>query len=386
MQLIMMGTGPFAVPLFRGLYKTRHRVAALVTAPLRNHRGKPVEPISSVRDIAREHGTPILDPEDVNLPDAQSRLAEYNADLLVVCDYGQILSPATLATARRGGINLHASLLPKYRGAAPINWAIYNGETETGVTVLEITPWIDAGACLAQTRVVIGPDETAAELEVRLADIGARLTCEMIDLLESGHVQAIPQDASLVSKAPRLKKTDGAIDWSRSAAAIKNQIRAMEPWPKTYTFWHRPDGPPVRLILGPASVVESQDAAKTRDRLSGGADISVCPACGISHGRQECLPHCGEKHGLVAAAPGTVLEASGDRLVISAGADAVMPASVQPSGKRLMPIAEFLRGYHVRPGDRIGAEAGPEGAKLESPGQRPGYTAGTPNDSRPNGP
>ena len=234
----------------------------------------------------------------------------------MVCDYGQILSPATLAATRRGGVNLHASLLPKYRGAAPINWAIYNGETETGVTVLEITPRIDAGGCLAQSRVAIGPDETAAELEVRLADVGARLACETIDRLESGDIRAVPQDASLVTKAPRLKKTDGAIDWSRSAAAIKNQIRAMEPWPKTYTFWHRADGPPVRLILGPASVVDSNSAA----------------------------------------APGTVLEASADRLIIAAGENAVMPGSVQPSGKRLLPIAEFLRGYHVQLGDRFGAE------------------------------
>lgn len=313
----MMGTGPFAVPLFRGLYETRHRVVALVTAPVRTHRGQSVAPISSIRDIAQQHGTPILDPEDVNTPEAQAQLAAYNADLLVVCDYGQILAPATLATASRGGVNLHASLLPKYRGAAPINWAVYNGDTETGATVIAMTPRIDAGGCLAQSRVAIGPDETAAELEVRLADIGARLTCEVIDRFESGDLQPILQDAALVTKAPRLKKTDGAIDWSRSAAAIKNQIRALEPWPKTYTFWHRSEGPPVRLILGPATVVQAIASP---------------------------------------AQPGTVLEASGDRLVIAAREDALMPGSIQPSGKRLMPIAEFLSGYHVRPGDRLGAE------------------------------
>ncbi|MGB7733614.1 MAG: methionyl-tRNA formyltransferase [Thermoguttaceae bacterium] len=334
MQLIMMGTGPFAVPLFRALYETRHRVTALVTAPLRSHRGQPVAPISSIRDVAQEHGTPIVEPEDVNTPEAQSRLAEYHADLLVVCDYGQILSPPTLATTRRGGVNLHASLLPKYRGAAPINWAIYNGESETGVTVLEITPRIDAGGCLAQTRVAIGPEETAAELEVRLAQIGARLTCETIDRLESGDIRAIPQDAALVTKAPRLKKTDGAIDWSRPALAIKNQIRALEPWPKTYTFWHRPDGPPIRLILGPATVVNPRLAAAGTAAPGDSVGVAV-----------ELPPQ-----------PGRVLEASGDRLVIAAGTDAVMPASVQPSGKRPMPIAEFLRGYHVRPGDQLGAE------------------------------
>jgi methionyl-tRNA formyltransferase len=333
MRLIMMGTGPFAVPLFRRLYETRHSVATLVTAPLRTHRGQAVEPISSIRDVARQHGTPILDPEDVNTPEAQSRLAEFDADLSVVCDYGQILTPATLATTGRGGVNLHASLLPQYRGAAPINWAIYNGDTETGVTVIAMTPRIDAGGCLAQARVAIGPDETAAELEIRLAELGARLTCETIDRLESGDLQPIAQNASLVTKAPRLKKSDGSIDWSRSALAIKNQIRALEPWPKTYTFWHRPDGPPVRLILGPATVVEA-----------------------LCCGRPACQPAGGTPAPQQAVAPGTVLEASGGRLVIATGEHAVLLASVQPSGKRVMPIAEFLRGYHVRPGERFGAE------------------------------
>ena len=225
MQLIMMGTGPFAVPLFRALYDTRHRVAALVTAPRhpprpagggdqRDPRRRPRASHADRRCGGREH------------PGGGGRLAAYNADLLVVCDYRQILAPATLATTRRGGVNLHASLLPKYRGAAPINWAIYNGESETGVSVIAMTPRIDAGGCLAK-RVAIGPEETAAELEPRLAEVGARLACETIDRLEAGDVQAIPQDPAMVSKAPRLKKSDGAIDWSRPALAIKNQIR---PW------------------------------------------------------------------------------------------------------------------------------------------------------------
>jgi methionyl-tRNA formyltransferase len=335
MRLIMMGTGPFAVPTFRALYNTRHGVAALATAPLRTHRGKPVEPISSIRDLASQHGTPIFDPEDVNAPESLARMADYRADLLVVCDYGQILAPATLAAARHGGVNLHASLLPKYRGAAPINWAIYHGDRETGVTVIHMTPQIDAGPCIAQARAAIGPDETAADLEPRLADLGARLICETIDLLESGDVQAIPQDAALAGKAPRLKKTDGLIDWTRPAAAIKNHIRAMEPWPKTYTFWHRPDGPPLRLILGPVSVVDSLWCRRP-----------ACTATGMAAGETPAPQ----------LAPGTVLEAAGTRLVIAAGQDAVMPESVQPAGKRPMAIDEFLRGHRVRVGDRFGGE------------------------------
>ncbi len=333
MQLLMMGTGPFALPTFHGLYQTRHSVAALVTGPLRTHRGRPVEPPGGLREVAQEHGTPVFDPEDVNTPESQAALAALKADLLVVCDYGQILAPATLAAARLGGINLHASLLPKYRGAAPINWAIYHGETETGVTVIHMTAELDAGPSIAQARVAIGPDETAVELEARLAGLGAGLIYETIDQLNSGNVQPIPQDAALASKAPRLKKTDGAIDWSRPAAAIKNQIRALEPWPKTYTFWHRPAAPPLRLILGAASV-ESLWCRRP-----------ACTAAGETPAPQEKHP------------PGTVLEAAGDRLMIATGEGALLPAAIQPAGKREVTIAEFLRGHHVRPGDRFGPES-----------------------------
>jgi methionyl-tRNA formyltransferase len=317
MRLVMLGTGPFAVPTFSSLYETHHTVVALVTAPLRTHRGRPVEPISSIRDIARRHGTELFDPEDVNTAESQLRLAAWDADLLITCDYGQILAPATLATARRGGVNLHASLLPKYRGAAPINWAIYHGETETGVTVIHMSPQIDAGPCVAQAKVTIDPDETTGVLEVRLAAIGARLMCETLDRMASDQATALSQNPALACKAPRLKKADGLIDWTRSAAAIKNHIRAMDPWPRAVAFWRPTGAAPMRLILGPARVVENSTNA---------------------------------------IAPGTVIEAAGCRLVIAAGSDAVLLTQVQPTGKRRMTVEEFLRGHHVQPGDLFGPE------------------------------
>jgi methionyl-tRNA formyltransferase len=319
MRLIMLGTGPFAVPTFRALYEAGHALAALVTAPVRMHRGKPVEPISSIRDIAREHGTAIFDPENVNAPESVERLRSYGVDLLVACDYGQILSSDALAAARLGGVNLHAALLPKYRGAAPINWAVYHGETETGVTVIHMTPKLDAGPCIAQARTWIDAEETAGELEVRLAELGAPLVCEAIEGLGSGRVKPLPQDPKLTCRAPRLKKTDGRIDWTRTALAIKNQIRAMEPWPKSYTFWRRAQGSAVRLILGPVEVIEV---------------------------------------GMKNVVPGMVLEAHGERLTIAAGHDAVAPRSIQPAGKRAMGIGEFLRGHAVRVGDVFGDEGG----------------------------
>jgi len=324
MQLLMLGTGPFAVPTFQALVESRHRVCGLATAAPSVHRGKVVAPVSSIRDIALGHGIPVFDPEDINAPDARARLAALGADLMVVCDYGQILSPETLAVARLGAINLHASLLPKYRGAAPIPWAIYHGETETGLTVFQITPRLDAGPCIVQVRVPIGPEETAGALETRLSRQGSAMVLDAIDLLEQGRAAALPQDAALASRAPKLKKIDGLIDWSRPAEAIKNHVRAMEPWPRTFTYWHRPAGAPLRLILGPLAVVEKPLAA---DAIAGTS---------------------------AKAEPGVVLEAAEDRLIVAAGSGAVSIAALQPAGKRMMSAADFLRGHPVRPGDRFG--------------------------------
>jgi methionyl-tRNA formyltransferase len=267
--------------------------------------------------VALDRSVAVFEPDDVNSPQSRARLLEYAADLLVVCDYGQILSAETLSTARLGGINLHASLLPKYRGAAPINWALYHGEIETGVSVIHMTPQVDAGPVIAQARTPIQPNETAVELEARLAEIGAWLVRRAIDNLQAGQLEIFPQDPAAASRAPRLKKTDGQIDWRRPAEAIRNHVRAMEPWPKTYTFWHRSDGPPVRLILGSLDV--RPDAAT--------------------------------------APPGTILEAGNYGIVVATGEGAAVLRDVQPAGKRRMAADEFLCGYRLQPGDRLGPES-----------------------------
>ncbi len=316
MRLVMIGTGPFAVPTFRGLFDTHHAVAALVTKT-QKQRGRRRVAVNPMRDVANEHGTPILDPEDINTPESHDRLAALESDLLVVCDYGHILSSSTLSASPLGGINLHASLLPRYRGAAPINWAVYNGDTETGCSVIHMTPRIDAGPVIAQGTAPIDPDETAEELELRLAEIGSWLIRRAVDSLESGELRAVPQESALASKAPRLKKSDGLIDWSRTAEQIRNQVRALEPWPKTYTFLRRGEGPATRLILGPVSVIDETEADAT---------------------------------------PGTVLVVSEDRIVVASGQNQVVLTSIQPAGKRQMTVLEFLRGNEVQPGDRFGAE------------------------------
>ncbi|MBL7044262.1 MAG: methionyl-tRNA formyltransferase [Pirellulaceae bacterium] len=313
----MMGTGPFAAPTFRELCGTDHAMVALVTKPLRPGRSRRPVPIGPMREIARERGTPIFDPDDVNSAESRDRLTDFEADLLIVCDYGQILSADTLATTRLGGINIHGSLLPTYRGAAPVNWAIWHGETETGVSVIHMTPKLDAGPVIAIGRTAIEPEETAEQLEGRLSEIGASVVLEVLDAFKSDDVEALPQDASLASKAPRLKKTDGLINWDRPAATIKNQVRALQPWPKAYTFWHRPDGPPLRVIVGPVTVT---DGPQTE------------------------------------APPGTVVDVSGDAVAVAGAEGVISLTSLQPSGKRMLTVAEFLRGYHVQVGETFGAE------------------------------
>jgi methionyl-tRNA formyltransferase len=313
LRVIMMGTGPFAVPTFRALLASPHETGALITRPPKTLHGKTQAEVNPMRLVAQERGLEIHEPESINVPYARAVLASYRPDVYVVCDYGQILAPETLEIARLGGINLHASLLPKYRGAAPINWALYYGESETGVTVIHMTPRVDAGPAIAQAATPIGAEENAIELEGRLAELGAPLVLRALDELERGAAKPIEQDAGQASRAPRLKKELGLVDWRRSAAEIANQVRALVPWPKTYTFWQRPGGPALRVILERVRVEDGE----------------------------------GE--------PGTVIEASGERLVIAAGQGAIAVEAIQPSGKRIMSAGEFLRGYPVRAGQRFRA-------------------------------
>ena len=246
MRLLMLGTGPFAVPTLQALASSNHDLLQVVTRPPRGRAKNSANPVwQAAHDLQLETWAP----ETVNAVDAQAQLRQLAADLLVVCDYGEILKPATLNVACLGGINLHGSLLPKYRGAAPVQWAILNGEQETGNSVIQMTPGLDAGPCLAQQTTCIDPEETAAELESRLAILGATLVCQVVDDIAAGHTAPVQQNPSLNTKAPRLQKADGLLDWSQPSTHIKNQIRALIPWPRAFTFWHRPQGEPLRLNI-----------------------------------------------------------------------------------------------------------------------------------------
>jgi methionyl-tRNA formyltransferase len=321
MRLVMMGTGLFAAPTFAAILRSGHAVVGFFTQPDREigaERGSTRQTGPGLKELARLHGVPIFQPESVNTPDGVTSLAALAPDLLVVAAYGQILSKDILASARLGGINVHASLLPRYRGAAPIAWAILQGETTSGVTIIRMSVGLDAGDILAQEAVAIGPDETAGELETRLAELGGRLASETVARLASGPVPGTLQDKALVTKAPKLTKEQGLIDWSRSADQVCCQVRAMQPWPTAYSFLHRGQQPPYRIMLCRARAILNDGTSYS----SGKVDVA-------------------------AAAQG--------RLLVAAGSGKVEISELQPAGKRRMTGADFLHGYRPGEGDWFGA-------------------------------
>jgi methionyl-tRNA formyltransferase len=311
MDVVVMGNGPFAAPMLRAIAESGHSVKLVVTRPDRPQ-GKKLEIIPGpVASLARELQLPLEQPESVNDPAYIARLSEIKADLLVVADFGQILNKAALATTKLGGINVHASLLPKYRGAAPVAWAIYHGEATTGISIIRMTPELDGGGVLLQKELSIDPEETAGELEKRLSFLGAQLAVEAMDQLSSGRFDVIVQDRSLVTKAPRLRKEDGLIDWMQPATAISHQIRAMQPWPVAYFDWRKPNGETLRIQVTKASTVS--------------------------------LP----SH----SPPGTIVEARSGKLIVATSDGGVSIERLKPAGKKEMDAATFLNGYRVQAGD-----------------------------------
>lgn len=324
LRLVMMGTGTFAEPTFEAILASRHPVVGLVTRPekpLGEKRSTTRQVGKGIKNIAEEHGIPVLEPESVNLAEGIAWLRERQPDLLVVAAYGEILSDEVLRTATYGGINVHASLLPKYRGAAPVAWAIYHGEEETGISVIRMSVKLDAGDVLVRRVVRIDPNETAGELEARLAPLGAEAALEAIEMIAAGKTKGEKQDPSLVTRAPKLKKSMGLIDWTRPARDVRNQIRAMQPWPTAYTFLHRTGKPPQRVLILRAS----------------------CPDVTTTDLR-----------------PGEVLAehtARGKLWVAAGGGSVLQIDELQPSGKRRMTASEFLAGHKLEAGDYFGPEA-----------------------------
>lgn len=232
-----MGTPEFAVPSLARLIGAGHEIAAVFTQPDKPAgRGKQMH-TPPVKTLALEHGLPVLQPARIKTNEEVRAVFEQIApDFCVVAAYGKILPEWLLAIPKLGCINVHASLLPRYRGAAPINWAIANGERETGVTIMQMDAGMDTGAMLAKRAIPIGAEETAPELRARLCQLGAELLFETLPRIERGEIKPEPQNDSQASYAPLLKRDDGLIDWQRSARELANRVRGFQPWPGAYTF------------------------------------------------------------------------------------------------------------------------------------------------------
>jgi methionyl-tRNA formyltransferase len=320
----MMGTGRFALPTFLSLYDSPHEVVGLFTQPDREGRGHHRH-VNPLKEAALERGTPVFQPAKVNTPEALADLRALQADLCVVAAYGQILSRQVLEAPRLGAVNLHASLLPKYRGAAPIQYAICNGETETGVTIFRIEPKLDAGPVVAVGKIDIGPEETSGDLEPRLAELAVPLTAQVLDAFAHGQTGGQPQDTSGVTLAPRLSKAEGAIPWHEPAQRVADHIRARQPWPTPFTFFEQPGQEPLRVIVTRARPVRREEL--------------------------------GESVVLTDAIPGTVVTDARDRLGVQCGGGLIELLELKPEGKREMSAADFLHGHNVQPGDRLRPEA-----------------------------
>jgi methionyl-tRNA formyltransferase len=234
-RVIFLGTGEFARPALSRLAE-RHDVVLVVTQPDRPA-GRHAEPSAPpVKDEAGSLGLSLFQPERINTPESVSRLRSAKADILVVAAYGQLLKPEVLDAAPRGAVNLHASLLPAYRGAAPIQWAIRRGESRSGMTTFQLDRGMDTGPLLLRRPLDIGPDETAGDLERRMAVLGADLILETLEGLATGTIAPRPQPEGGASLAPRLTKDDGRVDWTRTAAEVHNLVRGMSPWPGAWTL------------------------------------------------------------------------------------------------------------------------------------------------------
>jgi methionyl-tRNA formyltransferase len=322
LRIVFFGTPDFAVPTLEALLNSRHTVVGVVTQPDRPRgRGQKTSdaPVKAHAVAAR---LPVLQPERLKEPAFMDALNALGADLGVVAAYGKILSDAVLAIPRLGMINVHASLLPRYRGAAPVHRAVIAGEAETGVTIMRVVKALDAGAMMATVRRRIGPDETSQDVERDLARLGAALLVETTDALADGRATETPQDEAAANYAHRLTKGDGVVDWGWPALRVHNLIRGLHPWPHAFTFHHGR-----RLIL-------------IRSRIG---------AVGS--------PETAAPHASPGAVPGTIVEAAGDRLFVATGDGLLQLLTVQPEGKRPLDIREFLAGHKLAAGDLFDANS-----------------------------
>ncbi|HJS67443.1 MAG TPA: methionyl-tRNA formyltransferase, partial [Nitrospiraceae bacterium] len=313
MRLVFMGTPDFASASLEALLKSDDSVVGIVTQPDRpKGRGQILTP-SPVKLLAQREEIPLLQPIKMKDPVFLQALAEWRPDLILVAAFGRILPAAILSLPPRGCINVHGSLLPKYRGAGPIQWAVINGETETGITTMLMDEGMDTGAMLLQEAIPITPDDTAGTLSPRLAELGGRLLVETIARLKAGTLVPRPQDASQATLAPLLKKEDGVIDWALPAAVLANRVRGLSPWPGAYTT------------------------------MAGGDRWRIWRAL--------VLP------GPATKPPGTVVGVTTAAIHVATREGVLAVTELQPANSRRMAVSQYLAGHPVVVGERLGGPA-----------------------------
>jgi methionyl-tRNA formyltransferase len=316
MRIIFMGTPDFAVPSLEALLKSDDQVVGVVTQPDRpKGRGQEVIP-SPVKLLCQREGIPLLQPLKMKDPAFLEALRQWKPDVITVTAFGRILPPAILTLPPRGCINVHGSLLPKYRGAGPIQWAVIRGERETGITTMLMDEGMDTGDMLLQEKVAIHPDDTADALAVRLADVGGRLLIETLRRLKAGTLTPQPQDHAQATMAPLLTKEDGLIDWTLTAMEIGHRVRGLSPWPGAYT---QVNGE--RWVIWRVAVEEESQKA----------------------------------------APGTVAKVTKDRIDVATGGGTIQLIEIQPSNSRRMTVAQYLAGHRLTEGTNLQGKSTPQG-------------------------
>lgn len=314
MRIVFMGTPEFAVASLEALLRSPYDVVGVVTQPDRP-KGRGQEVVASpVKLVAQRAQIPILQPLKMKDPGFVAALQAWQPEVIVVAAFGRILPKSILDVPPRGCVNVHASLLPKYRGAGPIQWAVINGERETGITTMQMDEGMDTGAILLQEPVPIAPDDTAGTLSSKLAEVGGRLLLDTLRRLDAGDLTPRPQDHAQATMAPLLKKEDGQIDWSSPAASIANRVRGLSPWPGAYTYRGTE-----RWSLWKADAVE-QTASGTGQP----------------------------------AVPGTLLVSGKDALLVQTGSGVLRIMEFQPANSRRMSVAQYLAGHTLESGLRLG--------------------------------
>jgi methionyl-tRNA formyltransferase len=316
LRVVYFGTPSFAVPALDRLLGSRHSVAAVVTQPDRPRgRGHHVT-AGAVKALAESHGLPVLQPDTIKSPALLDSLRALAPDLAVVAAYGRILPDDLLALPRLGFINIHASLLPRYRGASPIQRAVINGERSTGVSIMRVVRELDAGPVFESRALPIGPDDTSLDVEKGLATLGADALLDVIEALSRGNAVETPQDHERATYAAKLTREDGRLDWNETAERLHNRVRGVHPWPHAYTF-----------LNGGRYVIHR---TTLRLDVEPGALKPASPP------------------------PGTILLAHGADLIVAAGqSSALRILEIQPENKRLMAVRDFLAGHPLRAGNRF---------------------------------